>query len=65
MKRMVYNEREIYKIEINKAAIEDIERLYKDGTYIPTPLTFNIPMIGTLTLKEEDVDKLKEIIERS
>ena len=28
-------------------------------------ITFNIPMIGTLTLKEEDVDKLKEIIERS
>lgn len=28
-------------------------------------VTFNIPMIGTLTLKEEDVDKLKEIIERS
>lgn len=44
MKRMVHNEKEIYKIEINKSAIEDIERLYKDGTYIPTPLTFNIPM---------------------
>lgn len=44
MKRMVHNEKEIYKIEINKTAIEDIERLYKDGTYIPTPLTFNIPM---------------------
>lgn len=27
--------------------------------------TFNIPMVGTLTLKEEDIDKLKDIIERS
>lgn len=44
MKRMVHDEKEIYKIEINKASVEEIERLYKDGTYIPTPLTFNIPM---------------------
>lgn len=44
MKRMVHDDKEIYKIEINKASVEEIERLYKDGTYIPTPLTFNIPM---------------------
>lgn len=29
-----------------------------------TPITLTIPMIGTLTLKEEDVDKVYELIER-
>lgn len=44
MKRMVRNEKEIYVIEINKTAVAEIERLYKEGGYIPTPLTFNIPL---------------------
>lgn len=44
MKRIVHNEKEIYKIEINKSTVEDIEEAYKNDTYIATPLTFNIPM---------------------
>ena len=44
MQRMVRNEKEFYKISINKTAVSEIENLYKEGTYIPTPLTFNIPL---------------------
>lgn len=44
MQRMVRNEKEFYKISINKIAVAEIENLYKDGTYIPTPLTVNIPL---------------------
>ena len=44
MQRMVRDEKEIYKISINKIAVAEIENLYKDGTYIPTPLTVNIPL---------------------
>lgn len=44
MKRIVHNEKEIYKIEINKSTVNDIEKGYQDDTYIATPLTFNIPM---------------------
>ena len=44
MQRIVRNEKEFYKIDINKAAVKEIEKLYIDNTYIPTPLTFNIPV---------------------
>lgn len=45
----------------------NVDKIYKElkKQAKKSPVTFNIPMIGTLTLKEEDVDKLKEIIERS
>lgn len=61
MKRMVHNEKEIYKIEINKSAIEDIERLYRDSTYIPTPLTFNIPMDSDADFYYDE-DKMELVI---
>ena len=44
MQRVLRNEKEFYKIDINKYAVSEIERLYKENTYIPTPLTFNIPV---------------------
>ena len=44
MQRVIHNEKEYYKIELNKFAVKEIERLYKENTYIPTPLTFNIPV---------------------
>lgn len=44
MQRMVRNEKEFYKISINKTAVAEIENLYKEGSYIPTPLTVNIPL---------------------
>ena len=44
MKRIINNEKEIYIIDHNKTAIEEIKGLYLNGNYIPTPLTFNIPM---------------------
>lgn len=44
MKRIVRGDKEIYKIEINHAAVHAIENLYKEGTYIPTPFTINIPL---------------------
>lgn len=43
MKRTIRGEKEIYKIEIDKGATSSIEASYKGKTYIPTPLTFNIP----------------------
>lgn len=45
----------------------NVDKIYKElkKQAKKSSITFNIPMIGTLTLKEEDVDKLKEIIERS
>lgn len=43
MKRTIRGEKEIYKIEIDKSATSSIEASYKGRTYIPTPLTFNIP----------------------
>lgn len=45
----------------------NIDKIYKElkKQAKKSSITFNIPMIGTLTLKEEDIDKLKEIIERS
>lgn len=43
MKRTIRGEKEIYKIEIDKGATNSIEASYKEKTYIPTPLTFNIP----------------------
>lgn len=44
MKRVVHGEKEIYVIDIDKPSVSAIEELYKNRTYIPTPLTFNIPM---------------------
>ena len=32
MKRIVHNGKEIYKIEINKSTVEDIEEAYKNDT---------------------------------
>ena len=61
MKRMVHNEKEIYKIEINKTAVEEIEKLYKNGTYIPTPLTFNIPMDSDANFYYDE-DKMELVI---
>ena len=43
MERIVRGNTEIYRIKIDKSAIYAIEESYKNGTYIPTPLTFNIP----------------------
>ena len=44
MQRVIRDEKEFYKIDINKYAVKEIERLYTENTYIPTPLTFNIPV---------------------
>lgn len=43
MERIVRGNTEIYRIKVDKSAVYAIENSYKDGTYIPTPLTFNIP----------------------
>ena len=45
----------------------NVDKIYKElkKQAKKSPITISIPMIGTLTLKENDVDKLKEIIERS
>jgi hypothetical protein len=61
MDRIVRNNKEIYKIQINKAAITEIERLYKENKYIPTPLTFNIPFDSDANF-EYDSDNMELII---
>ena len=43
MEKIVRGDKEIYRIKIDKNTIYAIEESYKNGTYIPTPLTFNIP----------------------
>lgn len=44
----------------------NIDKIYKElkKQAKKSSITFNIPMIGTLTLKEEDVDRVYELIER-
>lgn len=61
MKRMFYNEKEIYKIEINRSAVEKIEESYKNGNYIPTPLTFNIPMDSSANFYYDE-DKMELVV---
>lgn len=45
----------------------NVDKIYKElkKQAKKTPISINIPMIGVLTLKEEDVDKLYKLIERS
>lgn len=61
MKRIVHNEKEIYKIEINKSTVNDIEKGYQDDTYIATPLTFNIPMDSNSEFYYDE-DKMELVI---
>lgn len=45
----------------------NVDKIYKElkKQAKKTPISINIPMVGVLTLKEEDVDKLYKLIERS
>jgi hypothetical protein len=43
MKTIINGENEIYVPTVDKSAVKSIEKSYKNNTYIPTPLTFNIP----------------------
>ena len=45
----------------------NVDKIYKElkKQAKKSPVSFSIPMIGTLTLKEEDVDRLYEIIQNS
>ena len=43
MKTIINGENEIYVPTVDKVAINSIEESYRKNTYIPTPLTFNIP----------------------
>lgn len=43
MEKIVRGDKEVYVITRDKTAIAQIEKAYKDNTYISTPLTFNIP----------------------
>lgn len=42
----------------------NVDKIYKElkKQAKKSPVSFNIPMLGTLTLKEEDVDKLYKMI---
>lgn len=44
MQRIVMGDKEVYKITLNQEAISSIEKMYRNGTYIPTPFTLNIPL---------------------
>ena len=48
MERIIQGNKEIFRIKLDKMAVYAIEESYLNGTYIPTPFTFNIP--------EEDSD---------
>ena len=43
MQRIVHGDTEYYRIKIDKDTVSNIEKSYLDGSYIPTPFTFNIP----------------------
>lgn len=45
----------------------NVDKIYKElkKQAKKSPVSFSIPMIGTLTLKEEDVDRMYEIIQNS
>lgn len=43
MQKIVRNDKEIYKITIDKSTVSDIYKLFKKQAYIPTPFTLNIP----------------------
>ena len=43
LQKIIRNEKEVYKIDINHSSVESIKKLYESETYIPTPLTLNIP----------------------
>lgn len=61
MRRIVRGEKEIYQIEIDKSTVGDIEKSYKDDTYIATPLTFNIPMDSDADFYYDE-DKMELVI---
>lgn len=43
MERVVRGDKEIFRIKIDQHSVSEIEDRYTDDSYIPTPLTFNIP----------------------
>lgn len=43
MQRIIKGDKKYYKITLNQTAINEMEKLFKNGTYIPTPFTLNIP----------------------
>ena len=63
MERIVRGNTEIYRIKVDKSAVYAIENSYKDGTYIPTPLTFNIPE-DTEADYYYDEDKMELVIRK-
>lgn len=44
----------------------NVDKIYKElkKQAKKSPITFNIPMVGSLTLKEQDVDKLYQTISK-
>lgn len=40
---LVKNGKEVYKISINQSAVKEISASYENETYIPNPITLNIP----------------------
>ena len=54
LKKIVRGESEYYEVSLNKKSLREIRESVADGTYIPTPLTFNIQPDANINFEYND-----------